>query len=127
MQNRNIGGDPRPIGEEDKPGLATRVKNRFEALLRGHAGKEALPPLTMALLGFLFARTPLYAGAYPLALALLCGSRRGTLPVFLGALAGAATLGLRGVVYAVVYLTALLLRLLFSAPGVRLHALPDSR
>ena len=127
MQNRNLGGDPRSLGEEDKPGIIARVKSRFEAMLRGHAGKEALPPLTMLLLGFLFARTPLFAGAYPLALALLCGSRRGTLPVFVGALAGAATLGIRGVVYAVVYLTALLLRLLFSAPGVRLHALPDSR
>ena len=128
MQKYNESGAATPVPEAgDKPGFFTRVKTRFNTMLRSHAGKEALPTVAMALLGFLFARTPLFFGAYPLALALLIGSRHGTIPVFLGALAGAATIGMRGFVYAVVYLVALLIRLLFSLPGVRLHALPDSR
>lgn len=128
MQKHNESGAATPVPEAgDKPGFFTRVKTRFNTMLRSHAGKEALPTVAMALLGFLFARTPLFFGAYPLALALLVGSRHGTIPVFLGALAGAATIGMRGFVYAVVYLVALLIRLLFSLPGVRLHALPDSR
>ena len=127
MQTSHEGGTPIAAGQGDKPGFLTRCREKFVAVLRAHSGRELLPPVTMFLLGLCLARTPIFFGAYPLALALLCGSRRGTIPVFVGALAGAATLGLSGAVYAVVYLVALLIRLLFSLPGLRLHALPDSR
>ena len=117
MQTSHEGGTPIAAGHEDKPGFLTRCREKFVAVLRAHAGRELLPPVAMFLLGLCLARTPVFFGAYPLALALLCGSRRGTIPVFVGALAGAATLGLSGAVYAVVYLVALLIRLLFSLPG----------
>lgn len=111
---------------EDTTFLA-RCRTRMHTMLRAHAGRELLPPIALFLMGLLLARTPLLFEAYPAALALLCGAGRGTIPVFLGTLAGAATLGLSGAVYAVVYLVALLIRLLFSLPAVRLHVLPDSR
>lgn len=126
MQTSHDGGAPGAAGTGDKPGFFTRCREKCIATLRAHAGRELLPPAAMFVIALCLARTPIFFGAYPLALALLCGSRRGTIPVFVGALAGAATLGISGAVYAVVYLVALLIRLLFSVPGIRLHALPDS-
>ena len=126
MQTSHDGGTTGTAGTGEKQGFFSRCRTRFTAVLRAHAGRDLLPPLAMFLVGLCFARTPVFFGAFPLALALLCGARRGTIPVFVGALAGAATLGISGAVYAVVYLVALLIRLLFSLPGLRLHALPDS-
>ena len=126
MQTSHDGGTTGTAGTGEKQGFFSRCRTRFTAVLRAHAGRDLLPPLAMFLIGLCFARTPVFFGAFPLALALLCGARRGTIPVFVGALAGAATLGISGAVYAVVYLVALLIRLLFSLPGLRLHALPDS-
>ena len=126
MQTSHEGGVTGGAGIGDKPGFFTRCRERVKTTLRAYAGRDLLPPVAMFLLGLCFARTPVFFGAYPLALALLCGTRRGTVPAFVGALAGAATLGLSGAVYAVVYLVVLLIRLFFSLPGLRLHALPDS-
>ncbi len=91
------------------------------------AGSGLLPALALIATGFLFARTPLAFGAYPLGLALLCSNRKQTLPCFFGVALGAATLGLRGVVWGVLYMAALLIRVLVSLPQTKVKVLPQSK
>ncbi len=103
-----------------------RVKNGCTTFFKSRAGQGAIPAIGAVALGFFFARTPLVLGAYPLGIALLCANRRQTLPCFLGVALGAATLGLRGAVWGVLYMVTLLLRLLVSLPQMKLKVLPES-
>ena len=96
-----------------------RVKEKWFTYLKGKAGKEAIPGLTLFLVGVLFARTPVVFGAYPLGLALLSSNKRHTLSIFFGLCVGALTLGMQGIVWGVVYMVALLMRLLISMPNMK--------
>ncbi len=103
--------------ERVSAGHLERIRKRWNTYLRGKAGREAIPGLVMFLVAVLFARTPVVFGAYPLGLALLSSSRKHTLSVFFGLCVGALTLGRQGIVWGVVYMVALLMRLLLSLVG----------
>ncbi len=111
---------------EEKPSFLSRARERSVEFLRSRAGRGAIPALAAVALGFFFARTPLLFGAYPLGIALLCANRRQSLPCFLGVVLGASTMGLGGVVWGVIYMAALLLRLLVSIPDSKIKFLPTS-
>ena len=102
--------------ERESEGRLEGLKNRWVAYLRKRAGQGTIPGLTLFLVAVLFARTRVMFGAYPLGIALLCGSRKHTLPVFFGLCVGALTIGVPGFVFGVAYMVALLLRLLISLP-----------
>ncbi len=116
-----------PTAEGGKTSFLTRTKEACTSFFKSRAGQGALPAVAAVVGGFFFARTPLLFGAYPLGIALLCANRRQTLPCFLGVALGAATLGLRGAVWGVLYMAVLLLRLLVSMPQNRLRFLPHTK
>ena len=112
---------------EEERGLLDKMGERTRAFLSGYAGREALYGALMLLVGLLFARTPLLFGAFPLGLALLCAERRHMLPVMIGLIGGAITLGVQGLVYTAIYCIAFLLRLLWSWPKAHMRAIPLSK
>ncbi len=111
--------------EEESP--LVRFSQRATAFLKGYAGREAIPGVLMFFAAWLFAKTPLLFGAYPLGLGLLCGERRHQLPTMLGLAVGCVSLGVPGVVWGILYILAFLFRLLFSTPGSRLKSLPSTK
>ncbi len=112
--------------EGTKVGFFTRAREAVVSFFRSRAGQGAVPAIASVAAGFLFARTPLLFGAYPLGLALLCAGRRQSLPCFLGVALGAASLGMRGIAWGVLYMAALLVRLLLSIPQTKIKVLPES-
>ncbi len=121
------GDQDRISAGEEKPGLFARIRTHSINFLKSRAGRGAVPALAAIGAGFLFARTPLVFGAYPLGIAVLCAGRRQTLPCFLGVVLGASTMGLGGIVWGVLYMAALLLRLLMSVPQNKVKFLPACR
>lgn len=103
------------LGQESV-GRLERLKTRWVTYLKERAGQGMLPGLVLFLVAVLFARTPVVYGAYPLGIALLCGSRKHTLPIFFGLCIGGLTIGVPGLVFGVAYIVALLLRVLISLP-----------
>ncbi len=120
-------GNGQATRDEKKEGFWERCRTKCMTFLSSRTGKGALPALVVLAAGFLFARTPFLFGAYPLGIALLCANRRQTLPCFFGVILGACTLGIQGVVWCVLYMSALLMRLLFSIPRQKGKAVPDSK
>ncbi len=117
-------GDHDSVAREGSQSFFSRAKEKSTQFLRSRAGQGALPAIAAIAAGFFFARTPLVFGAYPLGIAFLCANRRQTLPCFLGLVIGASTMGLGGVVWGILYMVALLLRLLVSVPQNRIKLLP---
>ena len=95
------------------------VKGALAALAGRLSGRESVPWLLAGAFGALFAGTPLLWGAYPLGLALLCAAVQETPAVFVGLCLGAVLPWGGGFAYVVVYMVALLARLLLSVPPVR--------
>ncbi len=122
MQGEERGASVGAVG-----GRLAKLGERCRTFFVSRAGRRAVPAIAAVAAGFLFARTPLVFGAYPLGLALLCAHRRQALPCFFGVVLGASTLGISGAVWGVLYMLALLLRLLISLPGVRVKVVPQSR
>ena len=110
--------------EKDKasPSLSEKVRR----VLSSRAAEEFFPDAAVFLLGLLFARSPLFYGAYPFALSLFCAQRRRWLPCLIGAVIGALTLPFDGWVYGVGLLLAVGLRALVSSPRIHVAFLPPS-
>ncbi len=121
------GNNGQATGNATKKGFWSRLWTRCVHFFKSRTGKGAIPAIVVAAVGFLFARTPLLFGAYPLGIALLCANRNQAILCFFGVVLGASTLGLRGLIYSVLYMLTLLLRLLFSIPRQQVKVVPQSK
>ncbi len=91
--------------------LMERLAGNSEEL----CGSVFLHDLLFFTLGFLFSKCHLLFGAYPIGISLVALLPHSTLPALAGSLLGALTLGKGGVIYAAIYLSVFLLRLIMSS------------
>ncbi len=92
---------------------------REEATKRKNDPKMLFKDLFFFFTGFLFARTHLYFGAYPLGIAWLCALPYGVYTSLAGCVIGAFSMGKRGIVYAMIYAIAVLMRLFLSVSDAK--------
>jgi len=124
MERDERGVTPGLPAESGREHLLARVSARAASYFSAHGGWDFFLGVAVFFLGWLFASTPLIWGAYPMGIALLCSQRKRMLSCTLGLCIGSVFLGVRGVIYGVLYILAFLLRLLLSSPGIKWQAIP---
>ncbi len=104
---------------KDQNTKSKKVSAGFMTRLQGNkkdmTGSAFLHDLGFFTAGFLFSKCHLLFGAYPLGISLISLLPHSTLPALLGTVLGALTLGKGGVVYAAIYVSVFLLRLIMSS------------
>ncbi len=108
---------------KDKATKSKKLSEGFFAKMSGDAedipGSPFAKDLFYFTLGFLFSKCHMLFGAYPLGTALLALLPHSILPALGGAVLGALTLGSGGLIYAAIYVTTVMLRIMLSPKGCR--------
>ena len=113
--------DVTPPKKEKKGGILSAITNALKkARETRHSGKEtAFYDAAVFVISLLFARCHVVFGAYPLAISVIAVLPSRVWLAALGSLAGALTLGMPGVIYAIISIIVAFLRVIISATDKR--------